>query len=296
VTYPKPKPNELRAAFDDHKVNWTQHPECNNGRDAWANGLRAVTMHHTAGKNSADYLASFNWGGCNAVINHGGYNGRAHDGRAVIICWGSAWHSGMGGPWKGVAGEDSLHLVSWGMEVESLGDRPDMTDKQIETSGRIIAALVELGVPIDHTHRHADWTDATGPVTGPLRVRPATGKTTKGRKIDTNKHWYPTDFWVEQGLKYALPTPAVPKPGDMWDGKVPPIEAIYAAEAGSLRSPAAFRLACRLYDLGFMRGVRPKAEQGYPVNGMRHWQADKGYAATGKYGPRAHEKIFFPVR
>lgn len=268
-------PNQIRAAFDDHGVNWVQHRNCNAGRDAWANGLRAATVHHTAGKNSADYLSTFRWGGANAVINHGVYNGEANDGRAVILCWGSAWHSGAGGPWKGVAGKDSLHLVSWGIEIESLGNRKDMTEAQISNTGRMLAALVDLGMPVGNIHRHADWTDGTGPVPGPLPTR--------GRKIDTNKTWYPTSLWVAEAKKAMR----------AWDGVIPPIENIQKAEAGQTANPSTLRLAARLRDLGFFTGeIQPLYFQGYPVKAVAAWQKSIGAAPTGKYGPKAHAGIF----
>jgi hypothetical protein len=279
MTYPKPQPNDLRAAFHDHHVNYVQHPKCNSGRNAWTSGLRAATVHHTAGKNSADYLASFNYGGANCVINHGTYNGHANDGRAVILCWGSAWHSGAGGPWTGVAGKDSLHLVSWGIEIESLGTREDMTDKQIDTVGKMLAALVDLGMPKSHIHRHADWTDGTGPVVG-------ASSSTRGRKMDTNKRWYPTSFWVQQAEKHLV------KP--LWDGNIPAeTELERASHTPGDKSLAAHRLACRLHDLGYYSGTpRPRGEQGYPVNAVKLVQRSMHAQETGLWGPRLQEKVF----
>jgi hypothetical protein len=256
MSFPKPDRQELRVAFNDHGVNYTQHPKCNGGRNAWTSGLRAATVHHTAGKNSADYLASFNWGGANCVINHGEYNGREKDGRAQILCWGSAWHSGAGGPWTGVAAKDSLHLVSWGIEIESLGTREDMTDKQIETVGRMLAALVELGMPKGNIHRHADWTDGTGPVRG-------ASSATRGRKMDTNKRWYPTSLWVAQAGRYALPSMAVPDFDELSRASTTPGD----------KSLASWRLATQLKKLNFYSGVvQPRGEQGYPARAVTAFQ------------------------
>lgn len=288
-SYPTPTGKELRRAFADHGVEFEVHPR-ERSRDSWAHGLRAATVHHTAGKNSVGHLATaWSLPGCNAVIQHGGYNGRANDGKAVILAWGSAFHSGAGGPWKGIAGEDSLHLVSWGIEIESLGTREDMSDRQIETTGRMLAALVDVGMPVGNIHRHADWTDATGPVTGPLRVRrfdSGSARTTRGRKIDTNKRWYPTSLWVEQAGKYL-------QADQLWDGVVPDIEGIYGAEAEGLANPAAWRLACRLADLGHYSGtVKPRGEQGYPAKAVASWQQSIGADPTGRYGPKAHARIF----
>lgn len=276
--YPKPTPVQLREAFKDHKVEYVTNDKTNPGRDRWASGLRAATVHHTAGKNSLSHLQSFRWGGANALIQHGGYNGQSKDGRAVILCWGSAWHSGAGGPWKGVAGKDSAHLVSWGIEIESLGTKADMTDAQIETTGRMLAALVDLGMPTEHIHRHEDWTDGSGPVGGyPLP--------TNGRKIDTNSRWYGTPFWVKQAGLYRQ---------GLWDGTVPDIDAVQKAEADpTLANKAAWRLACRLADLGFYAGSPlPLYEQGYPRKAVTRFQQAQGWDGSGKYGPKTHAALF----
>ena len=281
ATYPKPKPSELKAAFRDHKVNFTEHRTINNGRNAWTSGLRAATVHHTAGKNSVGHLASFNWGGANCVIQHGGYNGKASDGKAVILCWGSCWHSGAGGPWPGVAGKDSLHLVSWGIEIESLGTKKDITAKQVENVARMLAALVDLGMPLQAgIHRHADWTDGTGPVGGyPL--------STRGRKIDTNKTWYPTKFWVDQAKKRV-------KPSKYFDGRVPDCAGSQrASDDPELKNPQAWRWACKPADLGWYAGApKPKGEQGWPRKAIQTYQASQGYEPTGNWGPKLHRQWF----
>ena len=280
TVYPSPTPAQLRTAFKDHGVRFTEHAECSPGRSRWSHGLRAATVHHTASRGpSSNYLAThWNLPGANACIQNGAYQGNANDGKAVILSWGDCWHTGEGGPWKGVAGKDSLHLVSFGIEVESLGTRPDISSAQQETVGRILASLVDLGMPLGHVHTHRDWTDGTAPVGGyPLP--------TVGRKMDTNKRWYPTSLWHDQAVKYLLPE-------EMWDGVVPLFDNVVKAEKQGLANIATYRLACRLFDLGHMTAVRPLNEQGYPVMGMKHWQASKGYTATGTYGPIAHTKLF----
>jgi hypothetical protein len=259
MSYPKPSRDEIRKAFKDHGVNFVDHAKVSNGRSRWSNGLRAATVHHTAGKNSADYLATaWSLPGANVVINHGEYNGASKDGRAVILSYGDCWHSGDGGPWSGIAGRNSLHLVSWGIEIESLGTKKDITAKQTETVGRMLAALVDLGMPRGNIHRHADWTDGTGPVGGyPLP--------TNGRKIDTNKSWYPTGFWVDACKKYQGSSG-----GGYWDGVVPSYDGCMAAwNDQTLANPQAWRLACRLADLGYYSGKpQPKGSQCYPLKAV----------------------------
>lgn len=280
MTFPKPGVSALRTAFSDHGVRFVEHRRVSAGRSRWSNGLRAVVVHHTAGKNSADYLAT-HWSlpGANCVINNGRYNGTANDGRAVVLSWGDAWHSGDGGPWSGVAGKNSLHLVAWGIEIESLGSLKDISDKQVENVGRMLAALVDMGVPLGNVVRHADWTDGTGGVS-------STPLPTLGRKIDTRKEWYPTSFWRKQAREHA-------KPDGYWDGKVPDYDAVMTSMNDDVANPASWRLACLLADKGFYRGEpRPKGQQSYPRKAVANWQESRGYKATGTYGPKAHELLW----
>lgn len=279
--YPHPKPSDLKTAFNDHRVNWTAHAKVSNGRGPWANGLRAATVHHTAGKNSADYLATaWSLPGANVCVTNGNYNGS--DGKAIVLSWGDCWHSGDGGPWSGVAGRDSLHLVSWGIEIESLGTKKDITPAQVETVGRMLAALVELGMPRGNIHRHADWTDGTPPVGGyPLPTR--------GRKIDTNAALgYTTDYWVDACKRH--------QGGQNWDGVVPSFDGCMAAwNDHTLANPQAWRIACRLADMGDYKGTpQPKGVQTYPLRAVINYQERKGYSVPtpGQYGEKLHTQLF----
>lgn len=278
-TWARPSEAQLRESFHDHGVRFTVHPRCRS-RGRWANGMRGVTVHHTAGKNSADYLAkAWSLPGANCCIGNGRYNGKAKDGLAVILGFGDVFHTGNGGPWPGIAALNSLHLVSWGIEVESLGTLRDITDAQIETVGRMLAALWDVAGIRENTHRHADWTDGTGPLdNGPLP--------TLGRKIDTRKDkGYTTGFWVAQGDKYVL--------RKAWDGVTPALENVAVAEQTDTPNLAAWRVACRLSDLGaYVGAVRPRGEQRYPKRAVKAFQAAHGLAATGRYSPALHRLIF----
>jgi hypothetical protein len=281
TTWVKPSPSTLQTAFNDHGVNWVKHSKCVNGRSQWSQGLRAATVHHTAGKNSADYLATeWSYPGANCVINNGNYNGWDKDGRAVILCWGDCWHSGDGGPWSGIAGKDALHYVSWGIEIESLGTKKDITAEQKETVGRMLAALVEVGMPVGNIHRHEDWTDGSGPVGGyPL--------STNGRKIDTaDDLGYTTKLWVDLAKQYGK--------GKYWDGVYPSGEGSQnASDDPNLKNPQAWRWACRMADLGWFSGApQPKGVQGWPRKAVENFQKARGYGVTGDYGPKLYEMIF----
>ena len=82
---------------------------------------------------------------------------------------------------------------------------------------------------------------------------------------------------------------------NLWDGKVPSYGNVVAAmKDPSLKNLAAYRLACRLHDLGFFSGEPVEYEQGYPWKSVAAWQKSKGYNVQppGTYGRKAHEKIF----
>jgi hypothetical protein len=280
TTWVRPTKQDLKEAFNDFGVNWVAHANVSNGRSAWSNGLRAATIHHTAGKDSADYLVNnYNPPGANCVINNGKYNGESKDGRLVVLSWGDCWHSGDGGPWPGVAGQNSLHLVSWGCEIESLGTKKDITAAQKETVGRMLAALVALGMPHSNIHRHEDWTDGSGPVGGyPLP--------TNGRKIDTaDDLGYTTKLWKDQAKKYAPPV--------YWDGRRPDSEPSQAAsDDPELRNKAAYRWACRAADLGWGNPPQPIYVQGWPRKAVEKYQKARGYQVTGDYGPKLEDQWF----
>lgn len=108
----------------------------------------------------------------------------------------------------------------------------------------------------------------------------------------------PRDFprWGLTYLGWSFWTPygeLRPGSSELWDGTVPPIENIDAAEDDGLRNKAAWRLACRLYDLKAYGGKpQPLGQQGYPVKAVAEYQRDLGWEGTGKYGPKSHEAIW----
>jgi hypothetical protein len=79
-----------------------------------------------------------------------------------------------------------------------------------------------------------------------------------------------------------------------WDGVVPQINNVNAAAADpSLMNVAAWRLACRLKDLGFYNGnVNPKYSQGYPRRAVENFQKAQGWKGSGNYGQKTHNAIF----
>lgn len=105
---------------------------------------------------------------------------------------------------------------------------------------------------------------------------------TQGYVIGTQ--WYEGDGFFK-GLTTGL-----------WDGKVPPYENVKKAdEDRTLASAAAWRLACRLHDLGFggEKWTPVKYVQTYPVKAMAEYNAKyEGMEDPTVYGPKAHERIF----
>ena len=82
-----------------------------------------------------------------------------------------------------------------------------------------------------------------------------------------------------------------------WDGKIPPLENIEAADADrDLASAAAWRLACRLSDLGYghWKSAPIKYQQRYPAGAMEQYNAKwaPDMAEPSHYGPKAHDRIF----
>jgi hypothetical protein len=189
VAYVKPTRLGILAAFKAHGLNYVADPVAASAEGRpWVDGIRAVVNHHTAGKSSHALL--LNAGGrfptVNALIQR--------DGLVRVLSTLSVWGSGDGGPWPGVAAVNSLHLVGWQIEVEDMGMGKTFTPEQMESLGRMTAALVSLGVPLANVINHRDWTDGTAPVGGfPLPTR--------GRKVDTR---YDGEELRANARKYAL--------------------------------------------------------------------------------------------
>ena len=134
-------------------------------------------------------------------------------------------------------GKDAGNSYYMGVETVDKGQKKTFTDAQKQSMGKLISVLADI----------FDWKD--------LELAHLNHKTYAGpRKVDTKYTDEQIHDWV---LKYG---------GSAWDGKVPDIAGIYAAEADpSLKNPAAWRLASRLKDLGHYKGADPvKEKSGIP--------------------------------
>ena len=258
-----------------------------HGMDRWAGNEGrpvALMLHHTAGAstsstdpNHAGNKCSADDGQAKFVNRHPSFNSPASQftirrcGQLDVNTMNPCYHAGRGSfngtAWKSLEiVPDAANRYLMGVEIVSKGLKDDLTDAQWETLARLYHALAQLAEWGDdvslRTPRHKDWTP---------------------RKVDIKASRKRIE---EQIVKYTR----------HWDGRVPDIEGIYNAEEDpSLKNPAAWRLACRLADLGHYKGTPlPKGEQGYPRKAVAAWQESKGYNVQppGTYGPKAHDKIF----
>lgn len=111
----------------------------------------------------------------------------------------------------------------------------------------------------------------------------------------------PRDF-PRWGLRYAGWSMWTPygemkpwEPDPLWDGKVPDIEGLFNAQNDAgLANPAAYRLACRLFDLGMFSGTPVEGAQKYPAKGVGNFQRSKAMKVNpeGAYSPEIHGLIF----
>lgn len=288
MAFPKPTAANIEAAFKKHGVKYVIAPLRAGSRGRpWNDGLRAIVDHHTAGSNSLSYLQ--NAGGSypfvQALIQK--------DGTAQILTFLSCWGSGDGGPWSGVAAKNSLHLVGWQNEVESLGKSQDFTAAQLETLGRINAALVSLGVPAANEINHRDWTDGTNGVGGyPLP--------TKGRKIDTR---YDTSFLRANTAKYKLgstPPPTTPPPTQppTTTYKYRQDKKVYSSKMhyGQKNSDSVWNLDVGLINKGFgkeiMQAGGPSDDYGSSTKAAcARFQRSQGWSGSGADGIAGPETI-----
>lgn len=78
----------------------------------------------------------------------------------------------------------------------------------------------------------------------------------------------------------------------VWDGQVPRIENVWKANKFKLPSLAAWRVAARLYDLGFWNGRKPiKYVQRYPSKAVLEYQKHNRLPTNG-YNKATHERLF----
>lgn len=213
-----PTYGQIKQALIDHKVNFKEMKGATTIGRPWdaANPLVGHVHHHTSTATATGntgcptlewIMTAFNKPAANAIIGR--------DGVVYICSYGSCWHSGLGGPWKSRGlGEGNVgHVRLWGTEIDDPGTSKTITAAQIESMGRLDAALMAVtGWDQYALVNHCDWTDAgkwlmdpSGKADGP------TGRYV-GRKDDTLRQYYSADFWRANAAKYVIGAKPTPPP------------------------------------------------------------------------------------
>lgn len=292
----RPTPAQIRQSFIDHGVDAKYWKDWDTSGKPWGwegGGLNAIVMHHTSTASAVEgngapslYWATSAYAPmkvANQLI------GKDH-GSNWILSGNGTYHSGDGGPWSdvGVGVGNVLHWRAWGIEIDDPGIRNTLNSYQIEQAARTAAALWDLCEWPDDGSRiitHGDWTDSGKYLNesnyGPYRYR----------KNDTLRDYYDQNFWRKEAAKYRIGR-------EMWDGTIPRLRAVQRAEKEDLRNKAAFRVACRLYDLGF-RDSRPAelGRQKYPKAAVKKFQESLGWENPhGNFSPNTQKKMFGKIK
>lgn len=170
----KVSPSRLRSKLDKYAVPYRlvkgwDSPAIDpyNGR----NDMQGVLLHHTAGRDSLNYIVSGNpyapVRACHFLVDR--------DGAVQVVSGSGAYHAGKGGPWKitktVTIPKDSGNSRLYGIEIESLGTSPKidgshqgMTEQQVISTALLVVALLDAMAPdplvyrVGRVMRHRDWT------------------------------------------------------------------------------------------------------------------------------------------
>lgn len=291
-----PYSDELRAALDARLQGRVRYLK---GWDkdytgAWKGPQAqpvALLLHHTAGAatDSTDANHPGNQTGANnGVIRYVQNHFKVpaanftldRDGTLYTHAANPVWHAGEGtftnkSPWSAhrIPRNDGNRWML-GVEVVSKGRKKDYLQSQIDTLVELARACRDASEWADtstlYLPRHKDWAG--------------------NRKVDIVYSNDEVQQWFAQ-----RPEPVK----QLWDGKVPEYEAVIRAQNLKIANPASYRLACRLFDLGFFRGApAPRFEQGYPRRAVKAYQEAHGYKVPvpGNYGPVLHKQLFGGAR
>lgn len=291
-----PSPADIRQALLDHAVDVQFYKGWDTVGRPWKGpdgspGLTGGVIHHTANPNAAPgnvkgvlgwAVTAYDLPVCNMLIGKS-------QGESYLLASGSVYHCGDGGPVpalgipsRGFLGQTRL----FGIEIDDPGVKiGTITDYQIENTVKTMAALAELaGWDIDKSIlTHKCYTD------GCHGANPNGPSPCIGRKNDTLEgSWatWPGDqkpapynalWWREQIKAASSP--------QTWDGTVPTQSAALKAAQEGLKNKAAWRVACKLYDIG-VRRREPAAlgEQEYPLIAMKKYQESVGLGIDKQTG------------
>lgn len=310
MTTTNPTPSQLLAALRDHGVDVKLYDRWDTIGRPWRTpedpsgpgGLFGVINHHTATASASlsnpaptlQWVArAFSRPAANMLVGK-------KQGYTWLVSAGSCWHSGDGGPWPAIGINQAAnvgHYRLFGIEIDDPGLHVgSLTDYQIENTARVNAALWDLcGWPDGkRIVTHGAWTD------GSYGVNPKGPSPWRGRKNDTiagpwgqypgpsTEQDYNPVFWRNHATKYR----AKPK---TWDGTVPLVKAVQQAQQDpAVANKAAWRVACRLFDLGYKR-TRPAqlGVQTYPRQAVIRFRERQGWdAKDGAYSERVSRRLF----
>lgn len=283
-----PSPSEVRQALLDHAVDvkfyrgWDTVGRPWKGPDG-SPGLTGGVIHHTANPNSAPgningvlgwAVTAYELPVCNMLV------GKSL-GETFLLASGSVYHCGDGGPvpalgipQRGFLGQTRL----FGIEIDDPGVKVGtITDYQIDNTAKTMSALAELaGWDVDKSIlTHKCYTD------GCHGANPNGPSPCIGRKNDTLEGaWatWPGDqtpapynaLWWRDKVKELSTV-------QTWDGTVPSQTAALYSVQNDIRNKAAWRVACRLYDIGMRRHKpAPLGQQEYPILAMKKYQQEIG--------------------
>jgi len=295
----RPTPSQVRQALIDHGVDAKFYNTWDTTGRPWGSdgaGLDAVVLHHTATASAVDGNGAPSLYWCvNAfkpmmVANQ--LVGK-DPGTNWILSSNATYHSGLGGPWRAVglnSAGNTLHWRAWGIEIDDPGRSNTINRYQVEQTARTVAALWDLcGWPEDGSRiiTHGDWTDS-GPFLGEASYGPY-----RYRKNDTLRQWYDQNFWRKEASKYRI------KPNtETWDGTIPTIRAVQRSYQVPVNNIAAWRVACRLHDLGF-RKPKPLdiGKQKYPRQAITASQTSLGWKNPhGDFSPATQKRLFGKIK
>lgn len=300
-----PNPSQMLTALLDHGVDLKTYKGWDTIGRPWQGpdgspGLTGAVVHHTATASATgDHgcpslywaVTAYDKPVCNLLVGRG-------PGDTYLLAAGSVYHCGLGGPVSALGVPEHGFLGQtrfFGIEIDDPGvSTSSMTQYQIENVGRVLAALTQL----------AEWTTGIEVGTHKCYTDGCHGWNSQpspslGRKNDTIdgewKSWpgspqaahYNAPFWREQAKKWRK-RPAT------WDGTIPSRAVVQRSDDQGLANKSVWRVACRLYDLGFRdRPAKPLGEQTYPAAGVLKFQKAQGWANPhGNFTERTQVRMF----
>lgn len=300
-----PTPSQMLAALRDHGVDVKTYDRWDTRGGEWGGygggGLDGIVLHHTStasavGSSGCPTLywcaETYDWAIANMICGRG-------PGDTYLLSANVSYHSGDGGPFPEIGINQAAnvgHHQLFGIEIDDAGVGLSLTDYQIENCARTTAALWDLcGWPNDkRILTHGAWTD------GSYGVNPKGPSPFIGRKNDTLcrkwgdwpgsdvADWYNPIFWREQAAKYRLAS----RP-ETWDKTIPSKAAATQALDSGIANRATWRLACRLYDLGYRKNeAKPEGSQLYPVVAMQAFQSAQGLNPDGRPSRATWRRLF----